>query len=266
MENIIKEYLITNCPSCGSELTFDGIHLMCNNEQCSGRVGKQLTTNAKLIDIKGIGPKTIESFSEDFEDLIDVIVWVKNYGKTRDIENYGIKYESRSHELFLSSFNNIKSMTYGQAIVILGFNNVGLKLADQVANFYFDKNPDFSGHDRSIVSMLCSDEIKQKVESKIEKLKLCGITIDLPTEKNYDGNTLFVCMTGSPKSFGFNTKELFANEFDGNIIEVSLSDKSCKYLITDDYSSNSSKMVTAKKKNIEILTYGDFFSKFKMIE
>src|ERR1035437_3744090 len=263
MEKTVKEYLISNCPSCGSELTFDGIHLMCNNETCPGRVGKQLATNAKLIDIKGIGPKTIESFSEDFDDLIDVIVWVKNYGNTREIENYGIKYESRSHEVFLSSFNNIKSITYGQAIVILGFNNVGLKLADQVANYYFDKNPDFAGHDRSVVSMLCSDEIREKIEAKVKKLKSCGIVIDLPSEKIYDVSTLFACMTGSPKAFGFNTKEIFASEFNGKLIDVSLSDKTCKYLITDDYGSTSSKMIIAKKKNIEILTYGDFFENYK---
>ena len=263
MEEIIREYLISNCPSCGSQLTFDGIHLMCNNKTCQGRIGKQLATNVKLIDIKSIGPKTIERFSEDFEDLIDVISWVKKYGHTRDIENYGIKYKTRSHEIFLKSFNNIKSISYGQAIVILGINNVGIKLAEQVANFYFDKNPDFSGHDKNLVTMLCSNETKIKVETKVDKLKNCGIIVDLPSEKIYDIDTLFVCMTGSPKEFGFNTKEIFANEFNGRVIDVSLSDKSCKYLITDDYNSTSSKMLTAKKKNIEILTYIDFFENHK---
>ena len=88
------------CPKCSTELTFDGIHLMCNNESCPGRIGKQLSTNAKLIGLKGIGPKTIDWFSNDFDDIIDLIVWVNRYGNTKDIENYGIKHNSRSHENF----------------------------------------------------------------------------------------------------------------------------------------------------------------------
>ena len=48
-----------------------------------------------------------------------------------------------------------------------------------------------------------------------------------------------------------------------SLIDVSLSDKTCKYLITDDYGSTSSKMIIAKNKNIEILTYGDFFENYK---
>ena len=261
MKETIRKYLISNCPSCGSELTFDNIHLMCNNEICPGRVSKQLSTNAKLIDIKGIGPKTMDRFSEDFEDLIDVISWVRNNGNTNDIEKYGIKYASKSHKQLIKSFESIKSITYGQAIVMLGFNNVGLKLAEQVANHYFKKETDFSGHDKNIISMLCSPEIKKIVEEKIEKIENCGIKVDLPSENLYNNDTLFVCMTGSPKKFGFKSKDVFLNELKCEIINVSLNDKTCKYLITDDYNSNSNKMLTAKKKNIEILTYNDFLIK-----
>lgn len=266
MKEIIEEYLITNCPSCGTELTFDGIHLMCDNELCPGRIGKQLATNAKFIDIKGIGPKTMDNFSSDFEDLIDLIHWVKTNGHTKEIENYGISFNSRSHELFLNAFNNIKSLTFGQAIVIMGFNNVGLKLADQVANMYFNNDPDFSGHDKSIVSMFNTEEVKDKIKLKVDKLISCGIEVTPPIKKDdivVSEDTIYVCMTGSPKLFGFATKEVFMKEFNGKLIDVSLTDKNCMYLITDDYNSTSSKMKTATKKGIEIITYNDFYDKIK---
>ena len=64
-------------------------------------------------------------------------------------------------------------------------------------------------------------------------------------------------MTGSPKEFGFKTKEEFINQFPG-VEEVSISDKKCQYLITDSYSSTSNKMGVAAKKGIQIRTYGDF--------
>lgn len=28
------------CPSCKSNLTFDGIHLMCQNDSCVGKIAK----------------------------------------------------------------------------------------------------------------------------------------------------------------------------------------------------------------------------------
>ena len=252
----------TFCPKCGTKLDIEDIHLMCNNESCSGRIGKQLSTNAKLIGLKGIGPKTLDWFSNDFSDIIDLIMWVNTTGNTKDIENYGIKYNSRSHELFLNTFNNIKSVSYAQVIVLMGFNNVGLKLAEQIAKMYVGITPDFTSQDGSLVDMLSKDETKLKVEEKVAKLISCGITVDIPTVKEKNDSTIFVCMTGSPKNFGFDTKSVFEEQMGGILEDVSITSKDCQYLITDDLNSTSSKMKTAQKKGIEILTYGEFFNKF----
>jgi hypothetical protein len=64
-------------------------------------------------------------------------------------------------------------------------------------------------------------------------------------------------MTGSPKTFGFATKADFISKFP-TVEEVSITDKKCQYLITDDYNSTSNKMGVAEKKGIIIKTYGDF--------
>ena len=255
----------TVCPKCGTTLDIEGIHLMCNNENCSGRIGKQLSTNAKLIGLKGVGPKTLDWFTNDFSDIIDLIQWVNTsgLGNSKDIENYGIKYKSRSHEILLNTFNNIKSVSYAQVIVMMGYNNVGLKLAEQIANMYFGITPDFTSQDRSLVELLSRPETKLKIEEKVNKLIECGIKVDIPVLKEVDSDTIFACMTGSPKAFGFATKNVFMEEFGGKLVDVSLTDKNCMFLITDDYSSTSSKMKTANKKGIEILTYDDFYNKMK---
>ena len=70
-------------------------------------------------------------------------------------------------------------------------------------------------------------------------------------------NTVYACLTGSPKAFGYPTKAEFMAKFP-NIVEVSISDNNCQYLITDSYDSTSSKMKTAEKKGIKIETYGDY--------
>lgn len=252
----------TTCPICGEELTIDGLHLMCNNETCPGRISKQFSTNAKMIDIKGIGSKTFEKFAFDFKDLVDLIYWVKTKGDTSDIEKYGIAFKSRTHEIFLNAFRQIKSLSYGQVIVMLGYNNVGLKLADQIANMYNGIEPDFTSQDRSLVEMLSNEFVHAYINTKVDKLKECGVNVIVPFKKEINMNAIYVCMTGSPKEFGFATKSDFVKAFDGELIDVSLSDKNCKYLITDDYSSTSSKMKTAQKKGIKILTYGDFMTEF----
>lgn len=252
----------THCPKCGTELKHDDIHLVCENENCSGRIGKQLTTNAKLLGLKDVGPKTLEWFSNDFSDIIDLIMWVNTNGSSKEIENYGIKYNSRSHEIFLNAFSSIKSVSYAQVIVMMGYNNVGLKLAEQVAKYYFNCNPDFTSQDRSLVELLTKEETKLKVEEKVAKLIACGITVDIPVLKEKNENSIYVCMTGSPKDFGFSTKADFESKFGGLLVDVSITSKECQYLITDDLNSTSSKMKTAQKKGIEILTYGDFYNKF----
>ena len=251
----------TVCPSCGTTLVIDDIHLLCPNESCGGKIAKQLARNCKLIELKGIGPKTIEYFSDDFNDLIDVICWVRTKGNSDEIEKYGINFNSRSHDNFLSIFNNIKSLTYGQVIVMLGYDNVGLKLAEQIANMYFEIEPDFTSQTKVLVDMLSTSETKQLVFEKVLQLESCGIKIEVPSVKVISSDTIFVCMTGSPKVFGFATKNDFVKECGIELIDVSISSKECKYLITDDYNSTSSKMKTANKKGIEIFTYGDFIKK-----
>jgi len=72
-------------------------------------------------------------------------------------------------------------------------------------------------------------------------------------------------MTGSPKPYGFKTKEDFLKLITNNgYSHGDLNDK-CKILITDDINSNSSKMTKAKKLGVEILTYEDILNKIKNI-
>ena len=67
-------------------------------------------------------------------------------------------------------------------------------------------------------------------------------------------------MTGSPKEFGFKTKEEFVKLLAENGYQHSkLKDSSI--LVTDSYDSTSSKMGDARKKGIEILTYDDLLKR-----
>jgi DNA ligase (NAD+) len=258
--------LPTTCPNCGSILDFDGIHLICPNDLCVGKIAKKLATSSTALDLKNVGGKTMEPFAEDFKNIFEVIKWVRSEGEwtpegkgsirhLRSIEKYGIKYDSRSYEIFINAFRSIKSLTYEQVIISLGYDNVGKKLSAQIAREHCGLVPDYTGLERALVTMLHDPDVEDRIKNAVKTLEKLGITIDKP--KAEATGSVYVCMTGSPKSFGFPTKAEFITKFP-TLVDVEISDKRCQYLITDSYTSTSSKMKTAEKKGITIKTYGDF--------
>jgi hypothetical protein len=70
-------------------------------------------------------------------------------------------------------------------------------------------------------------------------------------------------MTGSPKPFGFKTKEQFIETLKPyGVFSYKLS-PSCDFLITNDLSSNTLKMKLATQLGIKIMTYGGLIEHFK---
>jgi DNA ligase (NAD+) len=253
-------HLPSKCPACGSPAVWNesAVHITCSNANCHGRIAKQLAYAIKILEIQRIGEKTIEPFAKDYNNMFELMVAVLrgSYRKEFDIEKYGIKYDSRSHQIFQDAFNNVKSLTYTQVIQMLGYDNVGEKLSTQLAREHAGLDYDYANLERALVAKLRSPEVSDYIKNVVSVLEGLGITIDRPKKKENAG-TVYVCMTGSPKVFGFATKADFISKFP-MVEEVSISDKKCQFLITDDYNSTSNKMGVANKKGIKIFTYGDF--------
>jgi len=247
------------CPSCKKSLTFDGIHLMCNNENCEGRIACKLGSASAMLDLKGVGGRTLEPFAKDFKNMYELMHSVLNPSPEVgiDYEKYGIKRGSRSHEIFYDAFRNIKSLKYSQVILMMGYDGIGRKLSEQAAREYCGLTPNYASLEKALVDKLHEPEVIEYIKYAVSELERFGITIDKPEDKKEAVGIVYACLTGSPKAFGFKTKEEFISKFP-NIIEVSVTDKNCNYLITDDYNSTSSKMKAAEKKGVKIVTYGDF--------
>jgi len=172
-----------------------------------------------------------------------------------DYEKYGIKRGSRSHEIFYDAFKNIRSLKYSQVILMMCYDGVGRKLSEQAAREYCGLKPDYTSMEKALVAKLQEPDIKAHIMNAVSELEKLGIVIDIPKDKVIDTTSIKVCMTGSPKEFGFKTKEEWIKQFP-NVIETDIKD--AQYLITDSYTSKSSKMKTADKKGIKIVTYSDF--------
>jgi DNA ligase (NAD+) len=257
----IKNILPQLCLSCSSPTTFDGIHLECSNNNCVGKIAKQLSGALKILEIQRVGEKTIEPFAKDFANMYELIKWARTEGETvsENIDNYGIKFGSRSHEIFIQAFKNIRSLSYPQVIQMLGYENVGDKLSTQLAREHAGLDFDYANLERALVAKLRDPEVSEYIKSVVSGLEVLGISVDRPKKAESNTDSVYVCMTGSPKTFGFKTKEDFITKFP-NVVEVSITDKKCQFLITDSYTSSSNKMETANKKGITIKTYGDFKS------
>ena len=97
-------------------------------------------------------------------------------------------------------------------------------------------------------------EVTYWIKHCVKSLEDAGIVIDRP--KIIDtSEVVFVCLTGSPSSAGYKTKEEFLTHYGGKLIECKVSDKNCKYLVTNDLNSKTSKMMDALKRGIKIVPY-----------
>ena len=187
-------------------------------------------------------------------------MWVNEFGNTDEASKFGFNVGSRSHKIFIDAFRNIKTLKYSDVIVLFGLDNVGSKFADQVALMYNDLEPDWKGHEKALIEMFKEEYWYEEVEERVKQLENIGIIIERPKIKVMeaaDDELIYACLTGSPKSAGYATKEIFLGEFT-QIHEVSITDKKCNLLLTDSYDSTSSKMKNATKKGIDIMTYEDW--------
>jgi len=259
MEKEIKwqDFMPSTCPECGSSLNFDGIHLTCPNETCPGRIAKILAHGSGVLDLKGIGSERLKPFAKDFNNMYELWKWVLELkdSNPKEIEKYGLPFGSRLQFIFTEAFYNIKSIPYEKVVQILGYENVGRKITQQLAKEHAGQEYSYASLERALVDKLHEPEVESYIKECVSTLESLGVTVDRPKAPSNDG--IGVVMTGSPKTFGFKTKKEFLVKYP-NLFECSMTDGTCRYLITDDMNSTSSKMKAATKKGIEIKTYGDF--------
>lgn len=255
------------CPKCHQQLEVDGIHLMCINEQCIGKNAKNLAYGIHVLDIKRVGPATIAPFADDFSNMTDLLLWIQQNLKNKNylpFIKYGFDIESRSFEIFVEGFSQLTSIDSNKIIQCMGVQEVGKSLSKELSKFYVDQPADFKGFTKTLVAEMCGlDAIKQYNEyiKLFNTTTNCKVIEYKPQEISSD--SIYIEMTGSPKEFGYKTKDEFIKTFKGKVISSALNKSECQYLVTDDLNSTSSKMKTAAKKGIKIVTYSQLANMFK---
>ena len=219
----------THCPACHSELVQNGVHIFCPNSlSCKPQLVSRLVHFASrdAMNIEGFSEKTAEKLLEEL-DLTDLP------------ELYEIKYEDlivlegfkekKSNNL-LEAIEKSKNIPLASFIYALGIDNVGIKTATDLANYFKSlealKNAEFEelisvgevGEiiAKSLIEFFHDEEIMEGVD----KLLLEGVNPyfeDMEIEEDSIFSDKVVVITGAIE--GLNRKEIksFVEKMGGKV-------------------------------------------------
>jgi NAD-dependent DNA ligase len=124
-------------------------------------------------------------------------------------------------------------------------------------------NPDWSGLQKDVIHnfLLLEGKERQTITNFIQILKENNVDVEYMEIPDYSVETKIYEMTGSPKPH-FKTKAEFTDFAKKHNLVHGKLNKDADYLITDSYSSTSSKMKKAEKLGVEVITYEDLLKKF----
>lgn len=263
-EQNVNNHIPHQCSTPNCKIEIQGVHLVCTNPNCKEQLISRLAAGIGTFGLENVGGATIDKLYhagiKQISDLFD-----KSKFNENELIKSGQFKKGRALEIVMESFNKRKPITMTRLIASLAFKNVGWSTSEEIAKIFEGQQPNWSGKSQSAYSPFLntnSNEYKS-VEHFINVIKSNGYQIESENKPTISADSIICEFTGSPKEFGFKTKEEYLKEISKyNFVHGKL-DKNCKYLITDDIESSSSKTEKAKKLGVEIITYGELLKKLK---
>lgn len=257
--------LPTVCPHCGKPLDWDGVHLVCSNDNCEEKTKLFIYNFLKVCseDMKGVG------------DLIYSLVAKSSLQKTLEClssECYpSITKNQRKviHQIHDNIFNKMTLMKIFEALDIEGLGQKTLKRLesnlDWVEAYIYGK--DYSNYPKCLGPALI-EELNKPIYSKrlddiltnlmfnfIEIHKSIGTPKVQPLE---DNNTHYYCVTGALE--GLTRGQFEAICLSKNWVLASIKKAEC--LVTNDTTTGTTKNLEAQRLGKKIYTQKEFMEKF----
>lgn len=125
----------SHCPACDTELVQNGVHIFCPNSlSCKPQLISRIVHFASrdAMNIEGLSEKTAEKLLEelDIKDLPEL--YEIKYEELIELEGFK---EKKTNNL-LQAIENSKDISLASFIYALGINNVGLKTANDLADYF----------------------------------------------------------------------------------------------------------------------------------
>jgi DNA ligase (NAD+) len=260
----INDHIPTQCSTPECKIEIDGVHLLCTNPNCKEQLISRLSVGIGTFELDNVGGATIENlYNAGIRTMFDLFDKTK-FNEANLIKS-GYFKKGRALEIILQSFEKRKPITMPRIIASLAFKNVGFSTSEQIAKLFDGGTPDFSGKSREAYAPFYNQSSSeyQSVIRLIDLIKANGYIIETEVKAVINADSIKFEMTGSPKEYGFKTKEEFVKLIAPyGYVQTSLSADST-YLITDDVDSSTSKTAKAKKLGVKIVTYGDIVNLIK---
>lgn len=261
-----------DCPECGTELIWNGVHLMCPNKMCNNA-----STQDLLVWLENVCPV------EGFGDTLRLKYLTKALGEELTIERvmdgevkkvlqpfagFGAQFHMFT-DMIESLYNNDKKVSLSSALAALNIPRLGNITAEKLA-----ANPglvqkmleadDFSIIDmsmitNSLIALVGTATTESIIQNywKVNRLNLIKDKIDF--SKGEDTSTFVkVAVTGKLSV----KRNQFESELKSHGYLLGDISKDTKFLITDDPNSSSSKNKKADQLGIEKITEADFRNRY----
>jgi DNA ligase (NAD+) len=263
-----KMDMAKNCPSCGSELEMKGVDLICKNKKCYEQVIGFLEYFFRVLGAENISSQTfrnlkVKDLTEVFELTVDNIMNRDGFGETS---------ASMIIDEIHKSIKNVKPETLLAAVGVPFFGTKNTKkFIDSLDKSLTSKEKFesiFSLNENLFTSIPgFGKSIFKSVVDSLENValvyRICqnyGLTFNEETLSEESSNVVKVTVTGKGPASRKELEKLF-KEHGFEIINFS---NETEILVCDDLNSSSSKMKKAKKNNIKIVTYEEFFNEYQM--
>lgn len=251
------------CPSCGSELVIDGVHLWCKNKECKDKIIYQIVCFIKKLGVKFSSNKSLDKFEiNSFKDLINFKPNEKYKSEVKLFNEIKNNVFTKSKEELLSALNfqGLSEILINKIIDFYGYDTIENKfeyvdltvnLPDGVGPTTINKFIDSLDDNLRIIDMITSHELY--VGSKHERYT---------SSINKNGKS--VCFTGTLNSMSRNEAikkaELFGFDVKSTVT------KNLTYLVNNDIESKSSKNKKALQLGIKIITETQFLDMISHID
>ncbi len=245
----------TICPSCGGLLEEKGVHLVCSNITCPEMVVKQIVFWIKQRDMKNIAEKTIKTLVDN-----QLIKSITDLYRIKADDLYKLEgFQEKKVTNFIQEQQAAKSMSVSEFIVALGIPLVQKKSVrklniQSMTDFY-----EFNDADYVIGQNLIRWRDQEKNKILVQELVA---ELDIYDDVFVESNELKIVATGKAI---VNDKKLSREELKRYLqaLDYSLNTsvtKDVSLVLCDDVDGTSSKLEKARKFNISISSYQDFFT------
>lgn len=267
--NIIIPDNLKKCPCCGTTLIEKEdekkhwCDMYCPNKNCYGRKIETTIKFFTICQINGFGDKKIKQITEPFiNEHTPIFFHVLNITKNELLNYEG--WAETSAQAFINECDKIKNnLPFARFLHATGwFGELGEKTLQKIIDSDgWNMTLEELSHIEGIQSKTANTFINGRMiydlyEKYIENFFKFDYIKTTDVIKEGKLSNLNVCMTG------FRDKILSTQitELGGNVIDTITKNVNC--VITKDKNSNSSKIIKAKKMNIEILNIQEFKEKY----